>query len=107
MELRGRPLTQHRRRRGVHPSGLHRRHAGIHRARAGEIPVTAHEPCDGRRPDPRVRAAPAGTLRRATRMKAQVPDVSTALTLDPEQPWLGLSSYTEATRAYFHGRDEE
>jgi len=27
--------------------------------------------------------------------------------LDPENPWLGLFSYTEATRAYFHGRDEE
>ncbi|MBU6510111.1 MAG: hypothetical protein KGQ73_08015 [Gammaproteobacteria bacterium] len=29
------------------------------------------------------------------------------VTLDPENPWLGLFSYTEATRAYFHGRDEE
>lgn len=27
--------------------------------------------------------------------------------LDPENPWLGLFSYTEETRAYFHGRDEE
>jgi tetratricopeptide (TPR) repeat protein len=27
--------------------------------------------------------------------------------LDPENPWLGLFSYTEATRAFFHGRDEE
>jgi len=25
----------------------------------------------------------------------------------PEHPWLGLSSYTEETRAYFHGRDDE
>ncbi len=30
-----------------------------------------------------------------------------AITLDPENPWLGLDSYSEATRAYFHGRDEE
>ncbi|HET9191172.1 MAG TPA: hypothetical protein VFN69_11385, partial [Rudaea sp.] len=29
------------------------------------------------------------------------------VTLDPENPWLGLFSYSEATRAYFHGRDEE
>ncbi|MDE2234730.1 MAG: hypothetical protein KGK44_04175 [Gammaproteobacteria bacterium] len=29
------------------------------------------------------------------------------LTLDPENPWLGLFSYTEETRAYFHGRDAE
>ena len=29
------------------------------------------------------------------------------LAVDPENPWLGLSSYGEETRAYFHGRDEE
>ena len=29
------------------------------------------------------------------------------VTIDPENPWLGLSSYSEETRAYFHGRDEE
>ncbi len=27
--------------------------------------------------------------------------------VDPEKPWLGLASFTEETRAYFHGRDEE
>ncbi len=27
--------------------------------------------------------------------------------VDPGNPWLGLSSYTEETRGYFHGRDEE
>jgi len=27
--------------------------------------------------------------------------------IDPEHPWLGLASYTEETRSYFHGRDEE
>jgi len=30
-----------------------------------------------------------------------------AVMLDPENPWLGLFSYSEETRAYFHGRDEE
>ncbi|HLI17399.1 MAG TPA: hypothetical protein VKV22_03900 [Rhodanobacteraceae bacterium] len=29
------------------------------------------------------------------------------VTLDPQNPWLGLFSYSEETRAYFHGRDEE
>ena len=29
------------------------------------------------------------------------------VSIDPEHPWLGLSSYTEETRAYFHGRDDE
>jgi hypothetical protein len=27
--------------------------------------------------------------------------------VDPQNPWLGLSSYSEATRAWFHGREEE
>lgn len=30
-----------------------------------------------------------------------------SVALDPRNPWLGLSSYTEETRAYFHGRDDE
>ena len=30
-----------------------------------------------------------------------------AVTIDPENPWLGLFSYSEETRAYFHGRDDE
>ncbi len=28
-------------------------------------------------------------------------------TVDPQNPWLGLVSFTEETRAYFHGREEE
>ncbi|HWJ05634.1 MAG TPA: hypothetical protein VNS57_07565 [Steroidobacteraceae bacterium] len=32
---------------------------------------------------------------------------ASALQLDPDNPWLGLSSYTEETRAFFHGREEE
>ena len=32
---------------------------------------------------------------------------STEPAIDPQHPWLGLFSYTEETRAYFHGRDEE
>jgi putative ribosome biogenesis GTPase RsgA len=30
-----------------------------------------------------------------------------SVAIDPQNPWLGLSSYTEESRAYFHGRDEE
>ena len=40
-------------------------------------------------------------------MKTVQPDIATETTIDPENPWLGLSSYSEETRAYFHGRDEE
>jgi len=34
-------------------------------------------------------------------------DAAAPVSIDAEHPWLGLSSYTEETRAYFHGRDEE
>ncbi len=33
--------------------------------------------------------------------------VAAPVSVDPEHPWLGLFSYTEETRAFFHGRDEE
>src|SRR5688572_16122891 len=33
--------------------------------------------------------------------------VTSVSTVDPENPWLGLASFTEESRAYFHGRDEE
>lgn len=32
---------------------------------------------------------------------------STATTVDERNPWLGLVSFTEETRAYFYGRDDE
>ena len=35
------------------------------------------------------------------------PNAPVGATPDPNHPWLGLSSYTEETRAYFHGRDGE
>ena len=34
-------------------------------------------------------------------------DLGTSVVMDPENPWVGLSSYTEANRATFEGRDEE
>ena len=40
-------------------------------------------------------------------MNTQPESGTTAAALDPQNPWLGLFSYTEETRAYFHGRDEE
>ena len=30
-----------------------------------------------------------------------------SLTVDERNPWLGLASFTEDTREYFFGRDEE
>jgi tetratricopeptide (TPR) repeat protein len=40
-------------------------------------------------------------------MSQKPDDLAASVAIDPENPWLGLSSYTEETRAYFHGRDEE
>ena len=40
-------------------------------------------------------------------MKPTNPGGLAVVTIDPENPWLGLFSYSEETRAYFHGRDEE
>ena len=40
-------------------------------------------------------------------MKAAPAVDLSVVAIDPENPWLGLFSYSEETRAYFHGRDEE
>ena len=40
-------------------------------------------------------------------MSREPGDGAAAPAIDPENPWLGLSSYTEESRSYFHGRDEE
>lgn len=40
-------------------------------------------------------------------MTNDVPVSASPVGIDTEHPWLGLASYTEETRAYFHGRDEE
>jgi len=34
-------------------------------------------------------------------------DIDPAAAIDARNPWLGLASFTEETREYFHGRDEE
>jgi tetratricopeptide (TPR) repeat protein len=47
-------------------------------------------------------------MQREKRMSTTIhPGNVDAVILDPENPWLGLFSYSEETRAYFHGRDEE
>jgi hypothetical protein len=37
----------------------------------------------------------------------RAPSADAATTVDERNPWLGLASFTEETRAYFFGRDEE
>ena len=34
-------------------------------------------------------------------------DASAQPSVDPQHPWLGLDSFTEETRAYFYGREDE
>lgn len=40
-------------------------------------------------------------------MSTEYVEDDAGLAIDPEHPWIGLASYTEETRGYFHGRDEE
>ena len=40
-------------------------------------------------------------------MKPDDYSTSTEVAIDPENPWLGLFSYSEESRGYFHGREEE
>jgi len=40
-------------------------------------------------------------------MNRSTTEAAGVVSIDPENPWLGLSSYSEESRAYFHGRDEE
>ena len=107
VELCGGSLAQHRRRRRVHPAGLHRRHARGGCTGARQVPGAAHHAHAGRRADAGFPAATQGSLQRASRMSAPPDELASSIAIDPENPWLGLSSYTEETRAYFHGRDEE
>ena len=109
----------------VHPAGVHRRHR---RRAARSVPEKfksrAHHAPAGRRGHAGVRAplsdflssrkpcsrAPDASRRDAAhepRYVARTPTVAAQVAVDPENPWLGLSSYTEETRAYFHGRDDE
>ena len=47
------------------------------------------------------------TVDPGTPVRVATVTAATTAALDPQNPWLGLSSYTEETRAYFHGRDDE
>src|SRR6185312_9207437 len=82
-----------------------RRHPGIDGAGAGQLQGGAHDAPARRRTHAGIPAPPAGIVQRGIPMN-DAPRIDSVM-LDPENPWLGLFSYSEATRAYFHGRDEE
>jgi tetratricopeptide (TPR) repeat protein len=49
----------------------------------------------------------AGARSAAAGGTASVPLAADHGAVDPQHPWLGLASFTEETRAYFYGREEE
>src|SRR6185437_3616781 len=89
------------------------RHRRGHRAGARPVQGSAHGALGRGQTDARVREAPARAVQREQPMNLHAVTTNHQTTsdhqvvLDPENPWLGLFSYTEETRAFFHGRDEE
>src|SRR5205085_11083720 len=48
-----------------------------------------------------------GIVRGETEMMMKPSAVTSPSTVDPQNPWLGLASFSEETRAFFHGREED
>src|SRR3984957_14230624 len=98
MELRHRSGAQYGRRR--------RRSAG-----AGQVQGAAFHPAAWRGSRARICAAPgrlhAGTTALNALADSAQPAEITATAVDERNPWLGLASFTEETRAYFYGREDE
>src|SRR5450432_2823016 len=44
---------------------------------------------------------------KSSTLNVERPSPVIAATVDAQNPWLGLVSFTEETRGYFHGREEE
>src|ERR1700728_728609 len=111
MELRDRSRAQYGRRRAIHSAGEHRRHRRGRSPGAGQIQSTAFQPAAGRRRADGVCAAAERLHAGSPVVNAQIdsparPDVA-APAVDERNPWLGLASFTEETRAYFYGREDE
>ena len=59
-------------------------------------------------PEALAETRPTGDPPRADRDATSAPDDTAAQpSVDAQHPWLGLASFTEETRAYFYGREEE
>src|SRR5277367_5027249 len=111
MELCDGPGPQHGRWRPVHSAGEHRcdeRRRGIG---AGQIQGTTFHAAAGRSRAGRFRPA-SGRFHAGPFTVNALPAFTAAAdaaatTVDERNPWLGLASFTEETRAYFFGRNEE
>src|SRR6202051_1936394 len=110
MELRDRSGTQHGRRSAVHPAGVDRRDRCSRGPGAGQIQGAAFHALAGRCRVGRVCTA-AERLHAGSAAVNALPDsravIDVAATVDERNPWLGLASFTEETRAYFFGREDE
>src|ERR1700686_3349093 len=110
MELRDRSGTQHGRRSAVHPAGVDRRDRCSRGPGAGQIQGAAFHALAGRCCVGRVCTA-AERLHAGSAAVNALPDsravIDVAATVDERNPWLGLASFTEETRAYFFGREDE
>ncbi len=51
--------------------------------------------------------AEAAAPPKAAHSEAAAPNAAAEHSVDRQQPWLGLESFTEETRGFFHGREEE
>ena len=108
MELRRRPRAQHRRGLGVHPSGLHRRHARVGSPGARQVRVGAlHAACRAanRRSEflRRLRTASSGR----SRMSLRAGRIAAAATPRPGEPLARPVLLHGGNAGYFHGREEE
>ena len=99
----------------VHPAGLHRRHRrGRGAACRSKFKALHYHAPAGRRADrPSSRAGSQDLLSaRTSRHDSRPMPAADTCRLRPHcrrasNPWLGLASFTEETRACFYGRDEE
>ena len=126
VELRDRPRAQHRRWRALHPAGVR-----------STTPTAATRRCRTSSRRCTSRGCPAARSRRSSRAACRIcssdaravdqphfhaidptaasmridalrrGQARSQAAVDPQHPWLGLASFTEETRAYFYGREEE
>src|SRR5215469_2280833 len=114
MELCRRSGAQHGRRRALHSAGEHRCHHGRRSPGTRQVQGAALHAAARRAGPPGIRATPGGLHAgpqpmndTAAQTPAGAPPPEPSSTVDASNPWLGLVSFTEETRAYFFGRDEE
>jgi hypothetical protein len=97
--------------RVIHTAGEHRCDERRRGAGAGQIQGAAFHTAAGWSVEPSSRSAWPTSCGRDRNERAptgfEAAPASRLSTVDERNPWLGLASFTEETRAYFYGREEE